>query len=329
MVTLLLCSNLSRESDDVKPLSAGEFDTLVNILGNSGVEVTVLQEPKNEKIIEDSQSGKITAERLKKLLGRGGAITLALESLTNKGIWVTSLLDDDYPERLKTRLGKLAPPLLYGVGDIGLLSSGGLVIVGARDVDENGVEFTQLLARKCALEGVTVISGGARGVDRIAMQSAHEESGVVAGILAADLERVAVTRENRDALMGGNMVLATPYNPGAGFNVGNAMGRNKFMYALGDWAAVVSSAHNKGGTWTGAIENLKSDYTIPIFVRDGDEIPQGNTALLDGGCIPLTLDDLMSGEKLTALLRSRSESAKTESKPTRSGVKTSQLTLFK
>ena len=63
------------------------------------------------------------------------------------------------------------------------------------------------------------------------------------------------------------LVLLSPYDPNAGFNVGNAMQRNKLIYALADAALVVNSDLGKGGTWTGAVEQLDKFRQIPVFVR--------------------------------------------------------------
>ncbi len=71
------------------------------------------------------------------------------------------------------------------------------------------------------------------------------------------------------------MLLISPYHPEAGFNVGNAMGRNKLIYALADYGLVVSAEHKKGGTWEGASEELKRKPGRPVFVRLGDSVPMG------------------------------------------------------
>jgi DNA processing protein len=63
--------------------------------------------------------------------------------------------------------------------------------------------------------------------------------------------------------MEGQLVLVSPYDPGAGFNVGNAMQRNKLIYALADAALVVNSDFEKGGTWTGAVEQLDKLKLVP------------------------------------------------------------------
>jgi predicted Rossmann fold nucleotide-binding protein DprA/Smf involved in DNA uptake len=326
MLALLLCSKLGREST-VKPLTPSEFDMLITRLDERGVDPAALMEPDSTAILDDLGLTDSNRDRIDALLKRGGTIALAIEGFTNRGVWVVGRLDDDYPRRLIDRLSSSAPPLLYGSGDVSLLNSGGVVIVGSRDVDDPAIEFTRLVGRKCALDGLPVISGGARGVDRIAMQTAFEEEGVVIGILAADLEKTVMNRENRESIIGGNMVLATPYNPGAGFNVGNAMGRNKYLYALGDYAIVVSSAVEKGGTWSGAIENLKSKNPVPLFVRADDDVPPGNPALIGKGCIALTTDEIDSTAHIADLLRQKSQDFRkpdttSKAKPDR------QMTLF-
>ena len=81
-------------------------------------------------------------------------------------------------------------------------------------------------------------------------------------------------------------MLISPYNPDARFKVGNAMARNKYIYALADFALVVASKYHKGGTWTGAREELKRESARAVFVRDEDSVPDGNKALKKMGALP-------------------------------------------
>jgi hypothetical protein len=62
-----------------------------------------------------------------------------------------------------------------------------------------------------------------------------------------------------------NLVLVSPFNPEAGFDVGNAMARNKYIYCLSDAAIVVATSKGSGGTWSGATENLKRNWA-PLWV---------------------------------------------------------------
>jgi predicted Rossmann fold nucleotide-binding protein DprA/Smf involved in DNA uptake len=225
---------------------------------------------------------KINLNRIKSLLNRGGALAFSVEAWTNRGLWILSVDDESYPRRWRDRLGHTAPPLVYGAGNLDLLSKGGLAIVGSRDVDEVGTDITRTVAKIGAINGIQIISGGARGVDSEAMQAGLIEGGCVVGVLADSLSRESVSVKYRDALRNGRLALVSPYDPGVGFDVGNAMGRNRLIYCLSDCSIVISATLNKGGTWAGAIENLKHKW-IPLFVRSGENVPEGNLQLIKHG----------------------------------------------
>src|SRR5207237_5107128 len=124
--------------------------------------------------------------------------------------------------------------------------------------------------------------GGARGTDRIAMDGAMEAEGTAIGALADSLEATIRKSDVRELLLDGRLLLLTPYAPTAGFSIGGAMGRNKVIYGLSEFAVVVSSEVNSGGTWAGAVEALKANW-CPVFARDGSGIPEGNRALIKRG----------------------------------------------
>jgi predicted Rossmann fold nucleotide-binding protein DprA/Smf involved in DNA uptake len=93
-------------------------------------------------------------------------------------------------------------------------------------------------------------------------------------------------REHRNLLLEDRLVLISPYDPSAGFNVGHAMQRNKLIYALADAALVVSADLGKGGTWAGATEQLEKLHLVPVFVRTTDEASAGLDALAKKGALP-------------------------------------------
>ena len=79
-----------------------------------------------------------------------------------------------------------------------------------------------------------------------------------------------------------NLVLVSPFNPEAGFDVGNAMARNKYIYCLSDAAIVVATSKGSGGTWNGATENLKRNW-VPLWVLSNPDHNSGNAALVNLG----------------------------------------------
>lgn len=208
-------------------------------------------------------------------------------------MWILSRSDDEYPKHLKKRLGADAPALLYGAGDPQLLLRGGLAIVGSRNASEAALDFTRQVAGRCGTENITVVSGGARGIDSAAMQAAGESGGTVIGVLADSLLAAIRNRQNRIGLESEKLVLVSPFYPEAGFNAGNAMARNRCIYALADHALVVQSDLNKGGTWAGATENLREGW-VPLLVRPDPSAP-GNAELLRKGVRPFDYDFTTGG----------------------------------
>ena len=80
-------------------------------------------------------------------------------------------------------------------------------------------------------------------------------------------------------------------------------GRNRLIYTLADYAIVVASDFEKGGTWAGAIEALKAKW-LPVFVLQHGHMPQGNTKLIERGAIPFPYPFEGHYSELEAWLRS-------------------------
>ena len=129
---LLLCGRFgSGDNGVVKPLTTKEYDALAAWLRTKSWWPVDLLEESNLMTLRDPAL-PVKRERLEALLSRGTAMALAVEKWSNKGLWVISRSDDDYPQRLKQNLKGNAPPILYGAGDRMLLSNGGLAVIGSR-----------------------------------------------------------------------------------------------------------------------------------------------------------------------------------------------------
>jgi DNA processing protein len=325
MITVMLCSYLSLDpgyASSCKPLSPSEWNNVKSILPFD----TIVRLPDISKDNLEKEYGINTelAFRMENLLKRGGNIALEIEQLIQKGIWILTESDDQYPSRFREKLGVKSPPVLFGAGDQAILSEGGIAIVGSRDVDDRGKIFAQNIAEICAREKLNVISGAARGVDRTAMSYALEAGGKVTGVLADSLESFISASQIRETILDSKLTVITHLHPSVGFSVANAMSRNKLIYALSDYAIIVSSAAESGGTWQGATESLKHKYA-PVFVRFGEDIPEGNTALIKKGAF--TISEEISSD-LLEFLAEKSIDKRIEEEPpkSRKGI---QQDLFK
>ncbi len=285
-ILLLTAPLITRRGDySSELLTLGEYNLLARILHGIQREPADLLGPEASELLKRFQ-GVIDSGRLTRLLKRGFLLTQVIERWETRSIWVISRADPGYPRRLKARLREAAPAVLYGCGDTTIFETGGITIVGSRKADEVLIEYTESIGHLAARANKTVISGGARGIDQAAMRGVLQRGGRTVGVLADSLDHLALSRDSREYLMDNQLVLISPYDPAAGFNVGNAMKRNKMIYALADAALVVSSDYKKGGTWAGVIEQLEKFRFIPVYVRSNGNIGKGLKALQEKGALP-------------------------------------------
>lgn len=297
---LLLTAPLivGRRTPPAGVLQPREYNKLAQFLHANSREPADLLSPEGSQLLDDDWlRPQIDSDRVSRLLARGFLLSQAVEKWQQRAIWVLSRADDQYPRRLKARLRGQAPPILYGCGDREILDAGGLAVVGSRHVDDDLLDYAAGIGELAACAEWTLVSGGARGIDQAAMRGAlRVAQGKAIGVLGNDLQRAALNRENREFLVDGRLVLVSPYDPAAGFNVGNVMRRNKHIYALADAALVVNADYRKGGTWAGAEEQLKrlraarkGQELAPVYVRPAPEqspSPRWFGALIDGGARP-------------------------------------------
>lgn len=303
---LLLTAPLitGRNSIAEPPLSIKEYNRLASRLRDTRHQpADLLAEALNE-ILKEFNSF-VDCTRLRRLLDRGFLLSQAVERWHSRAIWVMSRADSVYPRRLRNRLKENAPPILYGCGDAEILGTGGLAVVGSRHVEDTLVEYAEAVGRLAAAAHQAVVSGGAKGIDQAAMRGALSGPGRAIGVLADSLEKAALNREYRKMLLDHWLVLVSPYDPSAPFNVGHAMQRNKLIYALADAALVVNSDLDKGGTWAGATEQLEKLNFVRVYVRSTGDIGSGLQALCAKGALPWP--NPSDADELVAVLRAASE----------------------
>jgi predicted Rossmann fold nucleotide-binding protein DprA/Smf involved in DNA uptake len=278
LAALLLCQRL--QQTPAAPLKSSEYWALLEAVGDPaallGLNATT--------IAGRFGIGTPLAERVATLLAAATGFALRLEEAEQQGLRMVVSVDDSYPQVLIDRLGRRAPPLLYLVGDPALLQVDQLGIVGSREVGEETATVTRHAAMAAVEAGLAVVSGAAKGVDRLAMGAALEAGGTAVGVLAESLVRMTRDPEVRRAVTDGRLCLCTPYKPTAPFSVANAMGRNKLIYALSKATLVVAAAAEAGGSWSGAVEAIRQ-ATAPVLVWTGPGAGTGNPLLSQRGGI--------------------------------------------
>lgn len=281
LAALLLTQRLVET--EAAPLKAFEYWRLLEVVADPAV----LLGTEPEAIASDFGIDAELAGRVAVLVGAASSFAFALDDVSQSGMQVIASVDDEYPAVLRERLGTTAPPLLYAVGDLSLLEKNLLGVVGSRDVSPEAAEVAKSAAVAAVDAGWGVVSGGAKGVDRLAMGAALEHDGVAVGVLADSLVRATRDADTRRAITDGRLCLCTPYKPTAGFSVANAMGRNKVIYALSQATFVVASDLDTGGTWAGAREALKQTIA-PVLTWTGEGKGPGNDRLVELGARGIT-----------------------------------------
>ena len=265
-------------SENSKPLSPTEWTRLKSLLAKRDIPIADLLKTNPEDVIHGADLNSVTPCRIKNLLDKSTSMSFQLEEWIRAGLWVVTKSDPQYPKLMIDRLGDGAPPVLYGCGNLTPLTKYGVAIVGSRNAVKEDLEFASSLAKELTNYDYSIISGGAKGIDQSAMQSALDAEGDCVGVLASDLFRAATSSLYRNLIMSGRLVLVSPFHPEAKFSRGSAMARNKHIYCLAQCAVVVACVENRGGSWHGAENNLKASWAIPLWVRK-----TGNAALVEKG----------------------------------------------
>lgn len=271
---------------DAKPLTAREFWDFYSKIS----EIGKVLEYSADVLVSQYGLNSEEAERAKRLCDAATAFTFEMERLEEAGIRVLSFLDDDFPKRVTNALGVKSSAFLLVAGNLGLFEKTGRGIVGSRNAGEDSIDVAQSAAYSAVRQGDVVVSGLAKGIDRVAMSAALEADGQVIGVPTEGIRRIANVNEIRNLVHEGRICLLSPYAPDVGFSVGLAMGRNKFVYALSESTLVVTSDLEKGGTWAGAEEALKGEFA-QVDVWAGEGATKGNLALVKKGAHPVNSKD--------------------------------------
>lgn len=155
---------------------------------------------------------------------------------------------------------------------------------------------------KAAAERLVIYSGGAKGIDTVSERAAVEFGGAAISFVADSLLAKIRKKDILDAIINKKQLLLSDVRPDVGFTAARAMNRNKYIYASSYGTFVVASDYNSGGTWAGAAEALKNEWT-KVLVWQNKKY-DGNGKLIEKGAMPYNLSE----ESLFALITEKKES---------------------
>lgn len=199
------------------------------------------------------------ADRILSLLSETARLRAYLCRARDLGLTCLTCVSPGYPPRLSAVLGDRAPAVLWLSGDVSLLQSPCIALVGSRELQSANRMFAQTAGREIARQGFTLVSGGARGADTAAQQACLAAGGRVIAVLAGPLRRQVRTSQKLLHCCEDSFDL--PFSPV------RALSRNRIIHVLGEKTLVAQSSLGSGGTWSGTEENLRRHWS-PVFLFD-------------------------------------------------------------
>ena len=273
---LLLTSRLG--NPDRKVMSTAQLRTLAQRM--KGV---AIDDPHRDLVAADLVKlgyGPEMAERIVALLSEEDLLAHYLRRAAKVGCIPVTRVSELYPQVLRNRLMEDAPGCLWGKGDLEILNSPMISLVGSRDLNPKNAEFAREAGRQAALQGYTLVSGNARGADKTAQEAALAAGGSVVSIVADSLEKHPC-REN--------VLYLSEDAFDEEFSAQRALSRNRCIHALGEKTLVAQCSFQHGGTWDGTVKNLRFRWS-DVFCFD-DKSP-ASRLLCQMGANLIGMDDL-------------------------------------
>ena len=248
--------------------------------------------------LAEARLGKTLIERV--VQAREGVDLEKLwEKIQNQGIKILTWQDESYPQRLKEI--DQPPPVLYIRGEYLPDDLFAVAIVGTRRVTPYGRQITEELSAFLAANGITVISGLARGVDAIAHQSTLKAGGRSIGVLGSGVDKI-YPPEHRglaEQMMGRGAIISD-YAPGTPPDASNFPPRNRIISGLSLAVVVIEAGETSGALITAefAAEQGREIFAVPGSILAPQS--KGTNKLIQQGALPLlSVNDLMQALDLT------------------------------
>ncbi len=223
------------------------------------------------------------------------------DKIVAQGIQILTWDDELYPPRLKEI--EQPPPVLYVRGELLPEDHFAVAIVGTRRITSYGRQVAEELSAFLAANGVTVVSGLARGVDAVAHSAAIRAGGRTIAVLGSGVDRIYPPehRSLAEELMGRG-ALVSDYPVGTAPDATNFPPRNRIISGLSMAVVVIEAGETSGALITAefAAEQGREVFAVPGSILAPQS--KGTNKLIQDGALPLlTPADLLQALNLTRI----------------------------
>lgn len=217
-----------------------------------------------------------------------------LDKLHRLDLGYMTMYDRSYPSQLSELPD--GPAVLYIKGDSNVLKSVGLGVVGSRKYTQYGKDVAYRLAKECAENGLTIISGLALGIDAFSHQAALDAGGLTVGVLGCGLDRIYPTSNfslGREIVEKGGAIISE-FSLGTPPMKQNFPARNRIIAGLSQGVLVVEAALESGALITAyqALEYNRDVFAVPGNI--GNENAAGTNKLIrEGAKLVSSAEDIL------------------------------------
>lgn len=167
-------------------------------------------------------------------------------STLGKLIYGIRSISENQQERMGFR-GEGSGPRVWLAGDVSLLRSPCVSVVGAREVSKEGAARSRRLAKQLAEVGIVTVSGLAKGVDTEALTEAINAGGRVIAVIGTPVDRAYPAENKRlQERIYRDHLLVSQFAPGKRVFPSNFPERNHLMAAISDATVIVEASDTSG-----------------------------------------------------------------------------------
>lgn len=235
---------------------------------------------------------------------------MLFSKLEKENIKVITILDSDYPKRLKNIYDK--PYVLYGKGSLLEEDSLAIGIVGSRKATSYGKWACEKFSKELVNMGVTILSGLALGIDTVAHKTAIREGGRTIGILGNGIDVIyPKTNKNLYDEVASNGMVLTEFPFKTQPMAYNFPRRNRIISGLSLGIVVIEAKEKSGSLITAhlALEQGKDVFALPGNINS--LYSRGTNKLIKDGARPLLeIEDIVEEIKELQLKISRDKGNK-------------------
>lgn len=209
-----------------------------------------------------------------------------MERLAQAGVTALAQADPRYPSRLREIDD--APPLLYVKGAWADVDEWSVAVVGTRRATVYGRMAAQEFSRGLAVNGITVVSGLARGVDTVSHRAALDAGGRTVAVLANGLDTVYPPENRRLAEeIAERGAVLSDYPLGTKPRADFFPRRNRILSGVSLGTLVVEGDHDSGAMITArfAMEQNREVFAVPGSIFSPQS--KGPFGLIKDGATPV------------------------------------------